>query len=55
MLWWFHFIKSFQDKKVDLIYAIATPAAHGAKNGEKEVPIIFNAVTDPASADLVKN
>lgn len=48
-------IKSFQDKKVDLIYAIATPAAQGAKNGEKEVPIIFNAVTDPASADLVKN
>ena len=28
-------IKSFQDKKVDLIYAIATPAAQGAKNGEK--------------------
>ncbi len=48
-------IKSFQDKKVDLIYAIATPAAQGAKNGEKQVPIIFNAVTDPASADLVKN
>ncbi len=48
-------IKSFQDKKVDLIYAIATPAAQGAKNGEKEVPIIFNAVTDPESADLVKN
>ena len=48
-------IKSFQDNKVDLIYAIATPAAQGAKNGEKEVPIIFNAVTDPASADLVKN
>lgn len=48
-------IKSFQDKNVDLIYAIATPAAQGAKNGEKEIPIIFNAVTDPASADLVKN
>ena len=48
-------IKSFQDKKVDLIYAIATPAAQGAKNGEKEIPIIFNAVTDPESADLLKN
>ena len=48
-------IKSFQDQKVDLIYAIATPAAQGAKNGEKEIPIVFNAVTDPASADLVKN
>ena len=48
-------IKSFQDKKVDLIYAIATPAAQGAKNGEKEIPIIFNAVTDPESADLLEN
>ena len=48
-------IKSFQDKNVDLIYAIATPAAQGAKNGEKEIPIIFNAVTDPESADLLKN
>ena len=48
-------IKSFQDKKVDLIYAIATPAAQGAKNGEKEIPIIFNAVTDPESAELLKN
>lgn len=48
-------IKSFQDRKVDLIYAIATPAAQGAKNGEKDIPIVFNAVTDPASADLVKN
>ncbi|WP_019138590.1 ABC transporter substrate-binding protein [Peptoniphilus timonensis] len=48
-------IKSFQDKNVDLIYAIATPVAQGAKNGEKEIPIIFNAVTDPESADLLKN
>lgn len=48
-------IKSFQDQKVDLIYAIATPTAQGAKNGEKDIPIVFNAVTDPASADLVKN
>ena len=48
-------IKSFQDKNVELIYAIATPAAQGAKNGEKEIPIIFNAVTDPESADLLKN
>lgn len=48
-------IKSFKDKDVDLIYAIATPAAQGAKNGVKDIPIIFNAVTDPKSADLVKN
>lgn len=48
-------IKSFKDKDVDLIYAISTPAAQGAKNGVKDIPIIFNAVTDPESADLVKN
>jgi len=48
-------IKSFKDKDVDLIYAIATPVAQGAKNGVKDIPIIFNAVTDPESADLVKN
>jgi len=48
-------VKSFKDQNVDLIYAIATPAAQGAKNAEKEIPIIFNAVTDPVSSDLVEN
>lgn len=48
-------IKNFVDEDVDLIYAIATPAAQGAKNGAGDIPIIFSAVTDPVSADLVKN
>ena len=42
-----------ESEKVDLIYAIATPAAQGAKNAVKDIPIIFNAVTDPVSANLV--
>lgn len=45
--------KSLESEKVDLIYAIATPAAQGAKNAVKDIPIIFNAVTDPVSAKLV--
>lgn len=48
-------IKNFVDEDVDLIYAIATPAAQGAKNGAGDIPIVFSAVTDPVSADLVKN
>lgn len=48
-------IQNFVDEDVDLIYAVATPAAQGAKNGTKDIPIIFSAVTDPISSDLVKN
>lgn len=38
---------------VDLIYTIATPAAQGAKNVVKDIPIIFSAVTDPVASELV--
>lgn len=38
---------------VDLIYAIATPSAQGAKNVTQDVPIVFSCVTDPAGAELV--
>lgn len=38
---------------VDLIYAIATPAAQGAQGATDETPIIFAAVTDPVEAALV--
>lgn len=48
-------IKNFVDEDVDLIYAIATPAAQGAKNGAGNIPIVFSAVTDPVSSDLVEN
>lgn len=47
--------KKFQEDKVDVIYAIATPAAQGAKNVVKDIPIIFNAVTDPVATGLVKS
>ncbi len=45
--------KKFEGDEVDIIYAIATPAAQGAKNAVADIPIIFNAVTDPLSAELV--
>lgn len=43
--------------QVDLIYAIATPAAQAAANGTKDtnIPILFNAVTDAVTAGLVKS
>lgn len=42
---------------VQLIYALATPAAQAAMSGAKDqgIPVIFNAVTDAVSAGLVEN
>lgn len=37
---------------VDLLFAVATPAAQAAASLEKEKPIIFAAVTDPQAAGL---
>lgn len=45
--------KKFEGDKVDLIYAIATPSAQGAKNMVKDIPIVFSSVTDPVKAGLV--
>ncbi|MGT2910732.1 ABC transporter substrate binding protein [Streptococcus cameli] len=39
--------------KNDLVLAIATPAAQSLATASTEVPILFTAVTDPVSADLV--
>lgn len=39
--------------KNDLILAIATPAAQSLATASSEVPVLFTAVTDPLSADLV--
>ena len=39
----------------DLILAIATPAAQAVANLTETIPIIITAVTDPASAKLVKS
>ncbi len=45
--------QKFAKDKVDLIYAIATPAAQSAKQATGDIPIIFSAVTDPVEAELV--
>lgn len=39
--------------EVDLIYAIATPAAQSAKQVAKDIPVLFSAVTDPVEAEIV--
>lgn len=40
---------------VDLIFAIATPAAEAAVGMGTEIPILFSAVTDPVAAHLVES
>lgn len=44
----------FAADKVDLICAIATPSAQSAYNAamDKEIPVIYTAVTDPVAAEL---
>ena len=50
-------VSQFVNDGVDLIYAIATPAAQSALSQTEgtEIPIIFNAVTDAVSAGLVES
>lgn len=43
----------FVNDKVDLILAIATPAAQAVANATKDIPVLVTAVTDPADAKLV--
>ena len=45
--------QKFVKDQVDLIFAIATPAAQSAKQTTSDIPIIFSAVTDPVIAELV--
>lgn len=45
--------QKFVKDEVDLIYAIATPAAQSAKQATSDIPVIFSAVTDPVASDLV--
>ncbi len=47
--------QKFVGDKVDMIFAIATPTAQAAVNETKDIPIVFGAVTDPVSAELVVN
>ena len=47
--------KKFVSDKVDMIYAIATPAAQAAFNATQgtDIPVVFNAVTDAVAAGIV--
>ena len=45
----------FINNKVDLIYAIATPAAQTVANLTKDIPIVGSAITDYEAAKLVKS
>lgn len=47
--------EQFVSDKVDMIYAIATPAAQAAYNAVSgtKIPVVFNAVTDAVSAGIV--
>ncbi len=45
--------EKFVKDQVDLIYAIATPAAQSAKQATKDIPILFSAVTDPVESGIV--
>ncbi|OLS03086.1 ABC transporter substrate-binding protein [Tissierella creatinophila] len=47
--------QKFANDKVDLIYAIATPAAQAAKQATEDIPVLFSAVTDPVEAKIVKD
>lgn len=43
----------FNDAKLDLVLAIATPTAQASAQAITKTPILFTAVTDPVSAQLV--
>lgn len=45
----------FVGQKVDLILAIATPAAQAVASKTSDIPILITAVTDPVAAGLVKS
>ena len=45
----------FNQNKVDLVLAIATPSAQTAANVLKNTPVLITAVTDPVEAGIVKS
>lgn len=47
--------EGFVTDGVDLIYAIATPAAQAAAQTTSEIPVLFSAVTDPVEAKIVSS
>ncbi|MBQ7293816.1 MAG: hypothetical protein IJW79_08755 [Clostridia bacterium] len=48
-------VENFVSQKVDLIYTIATSSSQAAvtATAENNIPVVFNAVTDPVDAGLV--
>lgn len=47
--------QNFVKNKMDLIFAIATPAAQSAKQATKDIPILFSAVTDPVKSEITED
>ena len=47
--------KQFASNQVDMIFAIATPAAQSAYNATKDIPILITAVTDPVEVGIAKS
>lgn len=47
--------QKFENDKVDLVHAIATPTAQAAVKVIKDIPIVYSSVTDPVDAGLVKS
>ncbi|NMA96101.1 MAG: ABC transporter substrate-binding protein [Clostridiales bacterium] len=47
--------RKFADENMDMILAIATPAAEAAANVTSDIPILITAVTDPIEAGLTEN
>jgi putative ABC transport system substrate-binding protein len=45
--------RKFEQEKVDLIYAASTNSTIAARRGTTEIPIVFNAGTDPVTVGLV--
>lgn len=47
--------QGFVSEGVDMILAIATPAAQAAATATSDIPILITAVTDPVAAELVES
>lgn len=47
--------QKYVNDKVNLIFAVATPAAQAAANETKNIPVVVTAVTDPQNSGLVQS
>ena len=45
--------QQFASKDLDMVLAVATPAAQATAQNITDIPVLFTAVTDPVSAELV--